>query len=69
MELRQAVNGVDFTGFGGKSERLGADVEKSDRLGEVEPRLDTVGSWTVDRNAVMVASQGAKWTPILGPSA
>src|ERR1017187_2150602 len=47
------MDGVDLTGFGGKPERLGADAKKSSRLGKVEPRLNAVGSRTVDRDPVI----------------
>ena len=63
--VRKGMDCFDPAGFGCQPERFGCDVEQGCRLGQVEPWLDTVGSWTVCGD-LSVRPQGAD--PLSGPA-
>ena len=52
------VDGVDLVVFCGEPERLGADIEKGCRLGEVKPVFNTAKGRAVDRYPMMESERG-----------
>src|SRR5215469_1605772 len=55
-------SGRDLGAYGGKAQRLGADAEVSDRLGQIEPRLDAIFGRTVHRDLVVRTQRGYAFT-------
>lgn len=51
--VREGMHGVDLALFGRQPERFGRDAEKLRRLAQVQPRFDSVGLGSIDRNLVM----------------
>src|SRR6516164_3840809 len=47
------MDGVDLPGFGGESERLWTDIKKRGRLCEIEPRLNSICSRTINRDLIV----------------
>src|ERR1700720_3633054 len=51
--IRKRMDRVDLAAFGCEPKGLGANAEKRGCIGKIEPGLDAVRGWTIDRNPMV----------------